>query len=148
MDDILNKVSNVTIKVIIESRLAYLPLLRKTIRGICSNVVQDESVLQAIDLSLNEALCNVIYHSYQNEPDHEIQIMVTLYPQEVVFQIIDLGLKNLKNYKPVSFPIDKENIDALDESGRGIYLIHQLMDEVTYTSEKDRNVLLLRKRFK
>lgn len=37
-------VNNITIKVIIESKLGYLLLIRKIIRGICSNVIQDEKI--------------------------------------------------------------------------------------------------------
>lgn len=139
---------NITIKVIIESKLIYLPLLRKTIRGICSNVVQNEKIFQDIDLSLNEALSNVIAYAYQNEPDHEIQIMVTLYSDQVVFEIIDLGTKDFHIEFPVQMDQDLTDINSLPESGRGLFLIHQLMDEVSYRSEKDRNILLLRKHFK
>ena len=142
-------VDNITVKVIIESKMTHLPLLRQTVRGICSNVIDNEKIFQDIDLSLNEALSNVIFHAYQNEPDHEIQITVTLYPEQVVFEIVDLGLKNLNiNSTIPSFDEDSIDIDSLAESGRGMFLIHQLMDEVIYKPEADKNILILRKRFK
>jgi serine/threonine-protein kinase RsbW len=135
------------IKISIESQLVNLPILRKAIRGLCSFVIQDEQVFQDIDLCLNEALSNVIYHAYRNEPGHEIEIIITLHPKEFVFQIIDLGLKNPQENVPSALNPDLNNLDSLQESGRGLFLIHQLMDEVVYKSEKDRNILLLRKRF-
>lgn len=140
--------NDMSIKVVFESKLANLPLLRKAIRGICSSVVtNNEQLLQDIDLCMNEAVSNVIYHSYQNEPGHEIQIVVTLFSKEIVFEIIDIGLKNSKSKitPPVEPEIDIDDIEAIPESGRGIFIIHQLMDEVIYKSEGGKNILLLRK---
>ncbi len=138
---------NLTIKISFESVLDYLPFLRGSIRGICSCVTQNEQILQDIDLCLNEALCNTIHHAYCSEPVHEIQILVTLHSKEVILQIIDFGLKNLQ-LANFSLPeVDLNNIDSLSESGRGLFLIHKLMDEVVYKGEKDQNILILRKRF-
>lgn len=140
--------SNLSIKVIFESQLTNLPILRKAIRGICSCVIKDkEQLLQDIDLCINEAVSNVICHAYQNEAGHEIQIIVFLYAQEIVFQIIDIGLKNPNTTSPASPNYDMNRIEDLAESGRGMFIIHQLMDEVLYKSEEGKNFLILRKRF-
>lgn len=138
---------NYTVKIVIESKLAYLPIVRKTIRGFCSTIIEDEKIFQDIELSLNEALSNIIYHAYQNEPNHEIQINVNLYPQEAVFEIVDIGLTNVHGIDVKSPPPLKAlDVNAISESGRGIFLLNQLMDEVIYRTEKDRNILILRKR--
>lgn len=138
-----------TIKINIESRLINLPLLRKTVRGICSCVIEDEKIFQDIDLCLNEALSNVINYAYQNEPGHEIEIVVNLYPKEFVFQIIDKGKQG--DSEPTIPEINQnpqvDDIESISESGRGLFLINQLMDEVTYKSEKGKNILIMRKRF-
>lgn len=139
--------NDMSVKVIFESKLAYLPILRKAVRGICSSIIENnEEFLQDIDLCLNEALSNVICHAYQNEPGHEIQVIVALYSHEIMIQIIDIGLKNTNTEKP----IESEHIDEipnLSETGRGLLLMHQLMDEVTYKTEKEKNILILRKTF-
>lgn len=134
------------IKVIIESKLTNLPLLRKTIRGICSCVVQDERIFQDIELCINEALSNVISHAYHYEPGHEIQIVTTLSKDEITFQIIDFGQKDNK----ANLNQTDKNFDTMDpfaESGRGLLIIKQLMNEVAYESQKDKNILVMRKRF-
>lgn len=139
--------NDMSIKVIFESQLAYLPILRKAVRGICSNVIVDnEQFLQDIDLCLNEAIANVICHSYQNEPGHEVQVIIALYPHDVVIQIIDIGLKNPQNNKPKPLE-DTLDIESLSESGRGLFIMHELMDEVTYKTEEGKNILSLRKHF-
>lgn len=136
--------NNCKIKIIIESKLTNLPLLRKTIRGICSCVVENEQVVQDIELCMNEALSNVISHAYQSEPGHEIQIIVTLSEGEIVFQIIDTGLKNPMHHL-ILHEKNLNTLDPLSESGRGLLIINQLMNEVVYKSEQDRNILFMRK---
>lgn len=135
--------NDISIKITFESKLDYLPLLRKTIRSVCSCVINNEQYLQDIELAVNEALSNVICHAYQSKPGHEIQVTVALYSKEVTIQIIDKGLTNLKD--PPSLEYDVHDIETLSESGRGLFFIHQLMDEVTYKNEKGENILLLRK---
>lgn len=139
--------NDISIKVSFTSHLSHLPLLRKAIRGICSTVVENEQCLQDIDLCINEAVSNVICHAYQNEPGHEIQVIVTIYSQDIVFQIIDIGLKNAEPINPTLQEVDIHYIENLQESGRGLFIIHQLMDEVTYKSEEGKNILILRKHF-
>lgn len=139
--------NDMSVKVIFESHLAYLPILRKAVRGICSGIIENnEECLQDIDLCLNEAIANVICHAYKNEPGHEIQVVVALYSHDIVIQIIDKGLKNPKTNNPGE-PEKVEDIEALSESGRGLFLMHQLMDEVSYTTKDGKNTLLLRKHF-
>lgn len=142
-------VNDTTIKICIESDLIYLPILRKTVRAICSSVIHDEEIFQDIDLALTEALSNVIDHAYRNEPGYEIQILVTLYPEEVLLQIIDSGLKNPKTDKPsLQLDFDLNKVESIPESGRGLFLIHQLMDKVAYKSEDGKNILTMLKRIK
>lgn len=143
--------NDTNIKIDIESKLSNLPFLRKMVRGLCSCVIEEESVFQDIDLCLNEALSNVIQHAYQNEPGHLIEIIVTISQSEFVFQIQDAGLNNLR--EPILTSTDAlpntdiKDLNSLSESGRGLYIIHQLMDEVVYKRENGKNILLMRKRF-
>ncbi len=131
------------VKVVLESKLSNLPLTRQILRGICSVVVQNEQIFQDIELSLNEALSNVISHGFKNEPYHEVQIIATLSTEQIIFEIIDYSSNNLFDH---SLPTKKlEDIDPLSESGRGILLINKLMDEVNFQRGKDKGVLLLRK---
>lgn len=142
--------NEMTFKLIFDSQVAYLPFLRKAIRGISSCLIQDEQTLYDIDLCLHEAINNVIYHSYHNEPGHEIQLIVRVRPEELEFQIIDVGLKNfhadIDARKQMEF--DPTDINTLPETGRGLFIIHQLMDKVSYTSLDKKNILTLCKHLK
>lgn len=134
-----------TIKITIESKLSHLPILRKAIEGICSSIVTKTQILEDINLSLNEAMANIITHAYKNEAGNEIQITVNLSSNEIEFNIVDSGKENRQ--KNTRLPdADLDSTDTISESGRGLYLIHKLMDEVIYKRENNKNVLLLRKK--
>ena len=137
-----------TITLNIKSKLDYLPLIRRVVREICSSLVCKEEIFQDIELCLNEALSNVIHHAYHNESDRELQLMVTLCKDEVVFQIVDQGLKNPYLNKPLMPDQDLIPLNPLEETGRGLFIIHKLMDEVIYSHKENKNILFLRKRFK
>lgn len=139
--------NDLSIKIAFESKLTYLPILRKVVRTICSDEIRDnEKFFQDIDLCLNEALSNTILHAYQNESDREVQIIVTLRKPDLTIQIIDEGLKISEDNQHPQFKIT-DHIEALPESGFGIFILHQLMDEVVYKTVENKNILFLRKSY-
>lgn len=139
---------SMTFKVIINSDLNHLPLFRKIVRDICSNFIQNEEDLHDINISIHEAICNIICHAYLNNPSHQIQVVIKVLSDELEFQIIDLGLKNNQEKKVDALNFDPTNIDSLAESSRGVRIIHQLMDRVKYKVLKKKNVLILNKSIK
>ena len=88
----------------------------------------DEDVI-AVDLSVREGLANAIRHGCASDPSKHVQCCVTFnHPGEVVIVIRDPGpgfdAQNLPD------PMEPENL--FKSSGRGVYLINQLMDEVGF----------------
>lgn len=135
-----------TFKISIESNVAYLPIVRKVIRAACASFVPQERIFEDIDICLNEALSNVIHYAYKNEPGNEIQIAITAFPDELLIQISDIGLENSLGEPPLKIDDNFEDISQLSESGRGLFLIHQLMDKVSYSRENGKNTLTLTKK--
>src|SRR5262245_45103448 len=88
----------------------------------------DDDVM-AIELSLQEALANAIRHGCRNDPTKRVQCCVTIDASgEVVIVIRDPGT----GFDPATVPnpIAAENL--LKSSGRGVFLINGLMDQVDY----------------
>ncbi len=82
-----------------------------------------------IRLALEEALANAIIHGSQGDPDKDIQCSVACDEKRGMLIVVrDTG----PGFDPASVPspVIGENIYA--ESGRGIYLINQLTDEVRF----------------
>jgi anti-sigma regulatory factor (Ser/Thr protein kinase) len=63
---------------------------------------------------------------------------------EVLMHGTSRGESEPQNSEPLNF--QSLNKDALAESGRGLQIIHDLMDEVTYARNVEGNCLTLTKR--
>jgi anti-sigma regulatory factor (Ser/Thr protein kinase) len=88
-----------------------------------------ENDMMRVELALEEALANAIRHGCCNDPGKQLQCCVTIDNRgEVVIVVRDPGT----GFDPgdVPDPLAPENV--LKPSGRGVYLINQLMDEVSF----------------
>jgi anti-sigma regulatory factor (Ser/Thr protein kinase) len=77
-------------------------------------------------LVVSEACANVIKHAYHNEPNHPINLKLTVDEARLVLVIRDFGATfDLANYRP-------PDLDVPQEGGYGVFIILSLMDEVDY----------------
>ena len=82
-----------------------------------------------IDLALREALANAIVHGCHNDPTKKVECCVACNENsDVVIVVRDPG--EGFNLHAVRNPLEAENLNS--DHGRGIYLINQLMDEVSF----------------
>jgi len=82
-----------------------------------------------IDLALREALANAIVHGCENDPTKKVECCVACTESsDIVIVVRDPG----QGFSPsaVPDPLTEENLGS--GHGRGIYLINQLMDEVSF----------------
>ncbi len=84
-----------------------------------------------IMLTLSEAATNAIVHGNREDPDKKVKIVATLDNSTLEISVKDEG----EGFSPdqIPDPLQKENL--LKEGGRGVYLIQQYADKVTF-SEK------------
>ncbi len=82
-----------------------------------------------IDLALQEALANGIRHGCKGDPTKSVQCSVTCDENgELMIVVRDPGPGF--DLSQVANPLDSENM--LKPSGRGVFLINQLMDQVAF----------------
>jgi len=85
-----------------------------------------------VELALQEALANAVRHGCGGDPSKQVQCCVAHDASgEVVIIIRDPGTGF--DARAVPDPLSGENI--FKPSGRGIYLINRLMDEVHFADE-------------
>lgn len=97
----------------------------------------------AVQMAADEACSNIIEHGYAGQPG-EIVIHLEWDGEQLrlVFQDHGRSFNMSKVPKPdVKAPLSKRKVGGL-----GIYLIHQLMDEVHYHPAATQNTLILVKR--
>ena len=114
-----------------------IPAIPSAIPTVCEGVMQllqrkhwAEEDLIKVDLALQEALANGIRHGAKGDPTKQVQCTVTTDASgELMIVVRDPGT----GFDPATVPdpLAKENL--MKGSGRGVFLINQLMDEVAFT---------------
>jgi serine/threonine-protein kinase RsbW len=88
-----------------------------------------EEERQQVELALQEALANAVRHGCKGDPTKHVQCIVTCDARgEIVILVRDPGPGF--DVGTVPNPLDGENV--FRSSGRGVFLINQLMDEVAF----------------
>ena len=110
-------------------------------KGAIDRGLENKTVYQ-IHLSCEEALINIINYAY---PENKGNIEIRYEPYEnsngIVMEIIDQGVPFNPLEKPdpdLDVPLEEREIGGL-----GIFMIKQIMDEVSYRRNNDKNILTL-----
>jgi|SRR5579863_1186520 len=82
-----------------------------------------------VELALQEALANAIRHGCRNDAGKLVDCRVTLSAGEVVIVVHDPGPGF--DVKGVADPLEVANL--FKRGGRGVFLIHRLMDSVEFS---------------
>ena len=93
-----------------------------------------EKLAYDLNLVLTEAMANAIRHANEGDPDKEVHIEISIIDQRMIIRVFDFGPGfDVKQYIEPRHP--------LDEHGRGVYLIHTIMDEISYQETESGHVL-------
>lgn len=123
-----------------------LDAIRDYVAAAAREVGMDESDACAVEMAVDEACSNIIEHAYRGQPG-EIEIGCESGGGLLTLVIRDRG----RPFDPASVPVPDLTCPLEDRpiGGLGVYLMRQLMDEVTYAAdEQSGNVLTLVKRRK
>ena len=104
----------------------------------------EQHISNAVEICLTEALNNVIKHSYKSENTNPIDLIVKKDSNYFEIIIIDKGLPR-ENLVVPKLDFDPQDINNLPESGMGLYIIEQLMDEMKYYTKDGQNYFSLKK---
>ena len=91
-----------------------------------------------LNLVLTEAMANAIQHANTGDPAKDVHIEISIVSQKLIIKVFDFGQGfDIKQYVEPSHP--------LEEHGRGIYLIHTIMDDISYQPTDAGHVLMMSK---
>jgi serine/threonine-protein kinase RsbW len=113
----------------------------------CEENCISEEKTREVELSLAEALNNIIKHSYKGDETNKIDIKMGFENNRITITLIDYGESRQNIKKPV-LEFDPEDIDSLPEGGMGLFIIEQLMDENIYNVDGNKNTFTLVKNVK
>jgi len=124
----------------IELTIPSHPRFLRLVRGMMTKVTQILSVppeaADYIILAVDEACSNIIRHSYMGNADAKIEFLIITGEKRVEISIMDYG----KPWIPMRLPPGKPS--EIKPGGLGLYIIHQVMDQVNYhRSDKGKNTI-------
>jgi serine/threonine-protein kinase RsbW len=95
-----------------------------------------EEAIAEVEVAMTEALSNVIRYSHEGRPGEEVLLSLDIDDAKLKLGIRDRG----KPFEPERY--SPPNLDEPDEGGYGIFLIEELMDEVTRRPLQDGGTLM------
>jgi anti-sigma regulatory factor (Ser/Thr protein kinase) len=102
------------------------------------------SELYKIELAAEEAIVNVIHHSYQDKGG-PITIGIETSPRQISLTITDQGTAfNPLNCTPVK--PQPRSIEEQEVGGLGLLFVHEYLDGIRYQRKNDQNILTLIKK--
>ncbi len=140
-----------SVKFIIYSNLENVPLIGMSVNKLSSSTSFSDKDSFNIELCVVEAVTNSIKHACCGESGHEIKVVFTLSDEDVTLDICDAGACSL-NPEVLDRAVIKPpganaaDTDGIAEGGRGLGIMKEIMDSVTYRSEKGENCLTLIKK--
>lgn len=91
-------------------------------------------------IALDEAFVNAVKHGNKFDHNKLVRITAELSSREARFTIEDEG----EGFNPADVPDPLDPMNLFKTSGRGVLLIHNIMDEVTYSERGNRVTMIKR----
>lgn len=114
---------------IIPADPAAIPHISEGVKQLLESKGWTDDEVMPVELALDEALANAIRHGCNNDPSQHVRCSVTSDAAgEVVIVVRDPG----PGFDATRVPNPLEGDNILKPSGRGVFLINQLMDEVDF----------------
>lgn len=135
----------------IDSDLGNVSLVAAAVSSACRYFGLDRATANQVELCTVEAVTNAIKHAYHGQPGQLVSVIVTNETDQLRLEIVDSGTPMPAEYitrllhGSGVFQIHDTERASLAESGRGLQIMHDLMDSVAYTPEGNFNRLQLTK---
>ena len=95
--------------------------------------------------AVREAVTNAVIHGNRERPGTRVDVSFELADDSIRITVKDQG----EGFDPDALPDPVSEEHLLDASGRGVFLMHQLMDEVIYDfPDSGGTILMMMKRVK
>jgi putative Holliday junction resolvase len=121
------------LEICIPSSIEYLPLVDTVCQAFCGWAMVGDHTTDEVSMAVIEAATNAIVHGNASDMAKRVRATFVRTPCEVVITVSDEGdgfdAGNIPN------PVDAANL--LKESGRGIYIMRQVMDDVVIGRSPD-----------
>lgn len=128
----LNNGGGDQIEISLPARAEYIGAVRLFVSGVASRLGFDYDDIEDIKLAVAEACTNVIRHAYDGVSHGKLYIKCLIEKEYIKISVIDSGKGfDIDHVLSKLGPLVKETgVEHLAEGGLGLFLIHNVMDEV------------------
>ncbi len=127
----------------LDSRLENISLAGCAVRAVAGEVGFEREECERLELCVVEALTNVIQHAYQGEAGHPVTLFIRITGEELEMRVHDEGLPMHDGLLERPEPDEVTAVEALVESGRGLFLMRRIADRIDYRHGPEGNTLVL-----
>ncbi|KLO20878.1 MULTISPECIES: ATP-binding protein [unclassified Marinitoga] len=130
-----------SIELKIMSRTKYIKILREAMKYFLKlNDYNEEEQIFFMELALNEAVANVIEHTYKFDENRKIFIKFEIVNDIFSVYIRDFGEKIDKS------SVKSRDLEDIKDHGLGVHIITQVFDEMMWKDiNEEGNLLILKK---
>lgn len=127
---------------VLKAEMSNLPLFRNFILEACGLMKVDAKVSENLQLAIDEVCSNLIIHGYKNMEAGDISLVVRREKTGIEILVEDSG----RPFDPTKLeaPDLSDSIDEREIGGLGVFMVKEMVDEVSYESRNGRNRLSLK----
>ena len=119
-----------------KSDAKYLRIIRASVKSFLEISGYKGKDAMMIVLAVDEAICNIIRHGYNDRTDGIINFEMSESEGKLYFRLRDYGKKSdPKNFK-------SRKLDNVRPGGLGVFLMQKIMDEIDYDTSNSTGTLL------
>jgi serine/threonine-protein kinase RsbW len=130
-------------KLIIKNHVGELERVNKFIEEIGEELGLDMELLMNLNLVMEEMVSNVIFYAYPEGKTADIELVAESNGKELTFMLSDQG----KEFDPTAKEDADPDVNPMDREigGMGIFIVKNIMNQVTYQRLDGKNLLTMKK---
>ncbi len=130
-------------EITIRNKVSELEHINRFIDEIAEELGLDMELKMNLNLVIEEMVANVIFYAYPEGTDASIDLVAESNGKELTFMLSDRG----KEFDPTIREDADPNVNPIDRriGGMGIYIVKNIMNEVSYQRLEGKNLLTMTK---
>ena len=130
-------------EITIKNQISELERVNQFVDEICEELGLDMELQMNLNLVMEEMVSNVIFYAYPEGKTAEIELLAESDGKELTFVLSDKG----KEFDPTAKADADPDVNPAerDIGGMGIYIVKNIMNEVSYQRLEGKNLLTMKK---
>jgi putative Holliday junction resolvase len=126
------------LEVSIPGSIEYLPLVDTVCQAFCGWAGVDQEIADAIAMAAVEGATNAVVHGNKCQRSKKVRVLFEKTRCEIVVSVTDEG----EGFDPARVPDPTNDANLMKESGRGIFIMRQVMDRVEFAQPEGGGTLV------